>query len=71
MDFTILSGAIYGGYGSFLPSYERSPSVLSNPKPPQKNYNTSRSPKGLTEVYAKHSSYLLFGRNEIYMTEIL
>ncbi|KAB2625234.1 hypothetical protein D8674_016894 [Pyrus ussuriensis x Pyrus communis] len=42
-------GAKYGGYGTFLPSHERSPSILSHPKTPQINYNTSRSPKCLTE----------------------
>ncbi|KAM2656927.1 hypothetical protein EV1_012362 [Malus domestica] len=42
-------GAKYGGYGSFLPSHERSSSILSHPRTPQINYNTSRSPKSLTE----------------------
>lgn len=42
-------GPKYGGYGSFLPSYERSSAVWSHPKTPQKSYNTSRSPKSLME----------------------
>ncbi|KAM5569020.1 cysteine-tryptophan domain-containing zinc finger protein 7-like [Rosa sericea] len=42
-------GAKYGGYGSFLPTHERSPSVLSTPKTPQGNCNTSRSPKSSME----------------------
>lgn len=49
MYFIVLSGAKYGGYGSFLPTYERSLSVLSTPKTPQGNCNTSRSPKSLME----------------------
>lgn len=49
MYFIVLSGAKYGGYGSFLPTYERSMSVLSTPKTPQGNCNTSRSPKSLME----------------------
>ncbi|XP_041006122.1 cysteine-tryptophan domain-containing zinc finger protein 7-like [Juglans microcarpa x Juglans regia] len=36
-------GAKFGGYGSFLPAYERSPSILSRPNSPQRNYNVSRS----------------------------
>ncbi|KAM7276122.1 hypothetical protein ACFE04_017988 [Oxalis oulophora] len=41
-------GAKFGGYGSFLPTYQRSP-VGSHPKPPQKvqNSNLSRSPNNL------------------------
>ncbi|KAK8623867.1 hypothetical protein V6N13_065229 [Hibiscus sabdariffa] len=31
------SGAKFGGYGSFLPTYERSPPRLSRPKTPQRN----------------------------------
>ncbi|XP_050372942.1 cysteine-tryptophan domain-containing zinc finger protein 3-like [Argentina anserina] len=42
-------GAKYGGYGSFLPTYERSPSVLSTPKTLLGNCNTSRSPKSSME----------------------
>ncbi|PON88290.1 Zinc finger, CW-type [Trema orientale] len=40
-------GAKFGGYGSFLPTYERSPSVWSHPKTPQKHQSTSRSPNNL------------------------
>lgn len=41
-------GAKFGGYGSFLPTYERSPTVWSHPKSPQKNQSISRSPNNLT-----------------------
>ncbi|KAL0457379.1 UNVERIFIED_CONTAM: hypothetical protein Slati_1077100 [Sesamum latifolium] len=39
-------GAKFGGYGSFLPMYQRSPSIWSQPKSPQRvqNPNLSRSP---------------------------
>ncbi|PSS18209.1 MORC family CW-type zinc finger protein [Actinidia chinensis var. chinensis] len=42
-------GAKFGGYGSFLPSYQRSPSIWSQPKTPQKvqNFSSSRSPNVL------------------------
>ncbi|KAF3951070.1 hypothetical protein CMV_023246 [Castanea mollissima] len=40
-------GAKFGGYGSFLPTYERSPSVWSHPKTPQRNHNQPRSPNNL------------------------
>ncbi|KAL4310041.1 hypothetical protein GQ457_01G030860 [Hibiscus cannabinus] len=33
-------GAKFGGYGSFLPTYERSPPRLSRPKTPQRNSST-------------------------------
>jgi hypothetical protein len=50
----ILAGAKFGGYGSFLPTYERSPSVWPHPKTPQRNYNQPRSPNNLPiEVYGK------------------
>ncbi|XP_027924835.1 LOW QUALITY PROTEIN: uncharacterized protein LOC114182216 [Vigna unguiculata] len=41
-------GAKYGGYGSFLPTYQRSP-VWSHPRTPQKNHsqNTPKSPNNL------------------------
>lgn len=41
-------GAKFGGYGSFLPTYQRSP-VWSHPRTPQKNHsqNTQRSPNNL------------------------
>ncbi|KAK8585814.1 hypothetical protein V6N13_050784 [Hibiscus sabdariffa] len=34
-------GAKFGGYGSFLPTYERSPPRLSCPKTPQRNSSTN------------------------------
>ncbi|KAG1371227.1 hypothetical protein COCNU_16G003210 [Cocos nucifera] len=39
-------GAKFGGYGSFLPTYQRSPSILSQPKSPSRapNHNAARSP---------------------------
>ncbi|KAL3508072.1 hypothetical protein ACH5RR_033454 [Cinchona calisaya] len=39
-------GAKFGGYGSFLPTYQRSPSVWSQPKSPPRvqTHTTSRSP---------------------------
>ncbi|OIT31950.1 PREDICTED: uncharacterized protein LOC109208034 [Nicotiana attenuata] len=39
-------GAKFGGYGSFLPTYQRSPSILSQPRSPQRSQNqgTPRSP---------------------------
>ncbi|XP_043719711.1 cysteine-tryptophan domain-containing zinc finger protein 7-like isoform X2 [Telopea speciosissima] len=42
-------GAKFGGYGSFLPTYQRSPSVWSHPIIPPKvqNHNTPRSPNQL------------------------
>ncbi|MCD7460186.1 hypothetical protein HAX54_043035 [Datura stramonium] len=42
-------GAKFGGYGSFLPTYQRSPSILSQPRTPQRSQNqgTSRSPNRL------------------------
>ncbi|RDY05828.1 hypothetical protein CR513_10283, partial [Mucuna pruriens] len=41
-------GAKFGGYGSFLPTYQRSP-AWSHPRTPQKNHsqNTPRSPNNL------------------------
>ncbi|ESW35075.1 hypothetical protein PHAVU_001G204500 [Phaseolus vulgaris] len=41
-------GAKFGGYGSFLPTYQRSP-VWSHPRTPQKNHsqNTPKSPNNL------------------------
>ncbi|XP_028085244.1 LOW QUALITY PROTEIN: uncharacterized protein LOC114286290 [Camellia sinensis] len=51
-------GAKFGGYGSFLPAYQRPP-VWSRPKTPLKvhNCNTPRSPNNLhleVDIYAKH-----------------
>ncbi|XP_038723973.1 cysteine-tryptophan domain-containing zinc finger protein 3-like isoform X1 [Tripterygium wilfordii] len=40
-------GAKFGGYGSFLPSYERPPSIWSHPKTPQRDLSTPRSPGNL------------------------
>lgn len=61
-----MAGAKFGGYGSFLPTYERSPAVCSHPKTPQKNQMTSRSPSNLPmEVYGKIFSLFFlwpFGR---------
>ncbi|XP_012455485.2 cysteine-tryptophan domain-containing zinc finger protein 7 [Gossypium raimondii] len=41
-------GAKFGGYGSFLPTYERSPTRLSCPKTPQGNSSTPRSTNNLS-----------------------
>ncbi|XP_023004426.1 uncharacterized protein LOC111497742 isoform X1 [Cucurbita maxima] len=44
-------GAKFGGYGSFLPSYQRSPVVpLSRTPPKGHNCSTSRSPNNFQEV---------------------
>ncbi|XP_059659524.1 cysteine-tryptophan domain-containing zinc finger protein 7 isoform X2 [Cornus florida] len=53
-------GAKFGGYGSFLPSYQRSP-VWSHTKTPPKvhNYNTPRSPKNLHLEGGRHNSVAL------------
>ncbi|XP_034685577.1 uncharacterized protein LOC117914375 isoform X2 [Vitis riparia] len=42
-------GAKFGGYGSFLPTYQRSSSIWSHPKTPQRvqNYNKAISPNTL------------------------
>ncbi|KAG1338644.1 hypothetical protein COCNU_04G009500 [Cocos nucifera] len=39
-------GSKFGGYGSFLPTYQRSPCILTQPKSPPKapNTNSARSP---------------------------
>ncbi|KAF7837845.1 uncharacterized protein G2W53_006327 [Senna tora] len=37
-------GAKFGGYGSFLPTYERSPPSRSHPKTPQRIYISPKSP---------------------------
>nr|XP_010921772.1 uncharacterized protein LOC105045251 [Elaeis guineensis]XP_019706304.1 uncharacterized protein LOC105045251 [Elaeis guineensis] len=39
-------GTKFGGYGSFLPTYQRSPTILSQPKSPPRvpNHNATRSP---------------------------
>uniref|UniRef100_F6HPZ9 CW-type domain-containing protein n=1 Tax=Vitis vinifera TaxID=29760 RepID=F6HPZ9_VITVI len=50
-------GAKFGGYGSFLPTYQRSP-VWSQPRTPAKvqNCNTPRSPNNLLVEGGRHSS---------------
>uniref|UniRef100_A0A2P2JR91 CW-type domain-containing protein n=1 Tax=Rhizophora mucronata TaxID=61149 RepID=A0A2P2JR91_RHIMU len=48
-------GAKFGGYGSFLPSYERSPRTLSRPKSPWGS-STPRSPNNLALEGALQSS---------------
>lgn len=57
-----LTGAKFGGYGSFLPSYERSHSIWSRPTPPR-NKITAKSPNHFsTEVWrqlAPNSSSLV------------
>lgn len=69
----ILAGAKFGGYGSFLPTYERSPSIWSRPKTPPKDYNAPRSPNNLPiEVYGSLLlTFWSFGRKEIYIADIL
>ncbi|KAL2464044.1 uncharacterized protein Fot_52000 [Forsythia ovata] len=54
-------GAKFGGYGSFLPTYQRSPSVWSQPKSPLRvqKPSTPRSPNYLpTEGIPHHSGVL-------------
>lgn len=54
LNLFILAGAKFGGYGSFLPTYQRSPSVWSQPKSPLRvqKPSTPRSPNCLPpEVY--------------------
>ncbi|KAJ7955064.1 CW-type zinc-finger protein [Quillaja saponaria] len=47
-------GAKFGGYGSFLPTYECYPSIWSCPKTPQRNHSTPRSPNNLSMETASH-----------------
>ncbi|KAE8711932.1 Tetratricopeptide repeat-like superfamily protein [Hibiscus syriacus] len=49
-------GAKFGGYGSFLPTYERSPSRLSHQKTPQGNSSTQRSTNNLSMAVAFQNS---------------
>ncbi|KAJ4956717.1 hypothetical protein NE237_013500 [Protea cynaroides] len=51
-------GAKFGGYGSFLPTYQRSPSIWSHPVSPPKvqNFNTQRSPNHLPAEGARQNS---------------
>lgn len=56
--YSFWSGAKFGGYGSFLPTYQRSSSIWSHPKTPQRvqNYNKAISPNTLLmEVNGKFS----------------
>ncbi|XWS39054.1 hypothetical protein CRYUN_Cryun18bG0017100 [Craigia yunnanensis] len=48
-------GAKFGGYGSFLPTYERSPTRFSRPRTPQRNSSTPRSPNNLSMEGASHN----------------
>ncbi|KAE8736057.1 Tetratricopeptide repeat-like superfamily protein [Hibiscus syriacus] len=49
-------GAKFGGYGSFLPTYERSPSRLSHQKTPQGNSCIQRSTNNLSMEVAFQNS---------------
>nr|GME04605.1 uncharacterized protein LOC109170105 [Ipomoea batatas] len=51
-------GAKFGGYGSFLPTHQRSPSVLSQPKSPPRfhSHNMPGSPKHLVTESAPQNS---------------
>ncbi|KAI3980088.1 hypothetical protein MKX01_042742 [Papaver californicum] len=51
-------GAKFGGYGSFLPTHQRSPSIWSHPKSPQKvqNNGTPTSPNNLPLEGARQNS---------------
>ncbi|XAR57106.1 hypothetical protein NMG60_11025132 [Bertholletia excelsa] len=51
-------GAKFGGYGSFLPTYQRSPSIWSQPKSPRRVQNSSspRSPNILPVEDAPQNS---------------
>ncbi|XP_074565309.1 LOW QUALITY PROTEIN: cysteine-tryptophan domain-containing zinc finger protein 7-like [Curcuma longa] len=52
-------GAKFGGYGSFLPTYQRSPSILCHPKSPHKvgNQNVTKYPA--VEVTNQNTSVML------------
>ncbi|KAG6482465.1 cysteine-tryptophan domain-containing zinc finger protein 7-like [Zingiber officinale] len=55
-------GAKFGGYGSFLPTYQRSPSILSHPRSPNKvaNQNVAKSPSNMSvEVTKQNTSVTL------------
>lgn len=45
-DSIYLTGAKFGGYGSFLPTYQRSPAISSQPRTPLKvqSYIPPKSP---------------------------
>ncbi|XP_058209244.1 cysteine-tryptophan domain-containing zinc finger protein 3-like isoform X1 [Rhododendron vialii] len=51
-------GAKFGGYGSFLPTYQRSPSVRPQPKTPQRvqNFSSPKSPYVLPVEGGPHNS---------------
>ncbi|OVA15012.1 zinc finger protein [Macleaya cordata] len=51
-------GAKFGGYGSFLPTHQRSPSIWSHPRTPQKvqNFGTPTSPNNLPVEGARQNS---------------
>ncbi|MCL7039869.1 hypothetical protein MKW94_007361 [Papaver nudicaule] len=51
-------GAKFGGYGSFLPTHQRSPSIWSHPRTPQKvqNNGTPASPNNLPLEGARQNS---------------
>jgi hypothetical protein len=60
-DFHISTGAKFGGYGSFLPTYQRSP-VWSHPRtsPKIQHFNASRSPNHLqleVDIYFHYWAY--------------
>ncbi|KAK7329412.1 hypothetical protein VNO77_23579 [Canavalia gladiata] len=48
-------GAKFGGYGSFLPTYERSPCFRSHPKTPQKNHSSPKSTINLQMEAVSHN----------------
>ncbi|KAJ1407623.1 Zinc finger, CW-type [Sesbania bispinosa] len=50
-----LPSAKFGGYGSFLPTYERSPRILSHPKTPQRNHSSPKSPTNLHKEAVSHN----------------
>ncbi|XP_074571034.1 cysteine-tryptophan domain-containing zinc finger protein 7-like [Curcuma longa] len=55
-------GAKFGGYGSFLPTYQRSPSILCHPRSPNKvaNQNVVKSPSNMSvEVTNQNTSVTL------------
>ncbi|CAL9092148.1 unnamed protein product [Musa textilis] len=70
-------GAKFGGYGSFLPTHQRSPSILCQPRSPQKlpNQNVTRSPyKSTVEVTNQDNSVTMsspFPRNNTVAVSLL
>lgn len=63
-----MTGAKFGGYGSFLPTQECSPSNCSHAKTPQSDSNKPLSECNLSmEVYAKlFFDFLTFARKQVY-----